>query len=88
MKGEETLAHGINSLIESELFRILGEDLLPETAFEIDQQWSGIMAFGKVKKPILKWLNSSTFLAVRLGGMGMALGSELGEIVSKEVLSS
>ncbi len=88
VKGEETVDHGISTLIEKELFRILRNDLLPDTAFEIDQQWSGIMAFGAVKKPILKWLNPSTFLAVRLGGMGMALGSELGDIVSKEVLSS
>jgi glycine/D-amino acid oxidase-like deaminating enzyme len=88
IKAEETLKHGINAMIETELLRILSEDLLPNTAFEIEQQWSGIMAFGEVKKPILKWLNPSTFLAVRLGGMGMALGSELGEIVCQEVLSS
>ena len=86
IKTEETTEHGINLIIEQELIRILKTDLLPNTDFTIDQQWSGIMAFGDVKKPILKRLNPTTFLAVRLGGMGMALGSELGEIVSEEIL--
>ena len=83
---EETTKHGINPKIEKELVRILKQELLPDYDVKIDQQWSGIMAFGNVKKPILKWLNPTTFAAVRLGGMGMALGSELGEIVSDEVL--
>ena len=85
---EETTQHGINPMIESKLISILKNDLLPNQEFEIDHQWSGIMAFGSDKEPILKWIDENTFVAVRLGGMGMALGSELGEIVSKEILSS
>jgi glycine/D-amino acid oxidase-like deaminating enzyme len=83
---EETTKHGINPLIEENLLSVLNTDLLPNQDFEIDHQWSGIMAFGDVKKPILKWVNEHTFLAVRLGGMGMALGSELGELASKAIL--
>ena len=85
VKGEETQQHGINPVIEKELFRILTHELLPYHEVKIEQQWSGIMAFGNIKKPILKWVNPFTFVAVRLGGMGMALGSQLGEIVSEEV---
>ena len=83
---EETIEHGINPKIEKELLRIINQELLPNQEVKIDHQWSGIMAFGDVKKPILKWVSSSTFVAVRLGGMGMALGSEIGEIVSDEIL--
>lgn len=83
---EETTDHGINPKIEAKLLSVLKNDLLPNHEFEIDQQWSGIMAFGNVKKPILKWVNPNTYVAVRLGGMGMALGSELGEIISNEIL--
>ena len=86
IKKEETTIHGINPLIEQKLLAVLKSDLLPNQDFEIDHQWSGIMAFGAVKKPILKWVDNHVFLAVRLGGMGMALGSALGEIVSEEVL--
>lgn len=84
-KGEETLKNGIHPEIEKELLRILKEDILPNQEFNIVQQWSGIMAFGAFKKPILEWVNNDTLLAVRLGGMGMAIGSELGDLVSVEI---
>ena len=85
-KGEQTTEFGINPMIEERLKLLLTNDLLPGIDFEIDHQWSGIMAFGNEKKPILEWTDSSTLLAVRLGGMGMAIGSELGELASDLVL--
>ena len=88
MKVEETTEHGINSKIEKELLSILKNDLIPNQDFQIDRQWSGIMAFGDVKKPLIQWVDTNTFIGVRLGGMGMALGSHLGEIISEEILSS
>lgn len=84
-KGEETLKNGIHPEIEKELIRKLKEEILPNQKFEIAQKWSGIMAFGEVKKPILEWVTPEILLAVRLGGMGMAIGSELGELVSIEI---
>jgi glycine/D-amino acid oxidase-like deaminating enzyme len=88
MKTEETTVQGINPKIEHELHRILRNDLLPDTPFEIDQKWSGIMAFGSEKWPIIRWINSSILVAVRLSGMGMALGSSIGERVAEEVISN
>lgn len=84
--GEQTTEFGINPTIDQHLKQMLKNDILPNVAYEIDQQWSGIMAFGNEKKPILEWTDSSTLLAVRLGGMGMAIGSELGEQASGMVL--
>lgn len=84
--GEQTTKFGINPTIDQHLKQMLKNDILPNVAYEIDQQWSGIMAFGNEKKPILEWTDSSTLLAVRLGGMGMAIGSELGEQASGMVL--
>ena len=86
IKGEQTTAFGINPKIEEHLRQMLKNDLLPGVDFEIERQWSGIMAFGNEKKPILEWSDSRTLLAVRLGGMGMAIGSELGELASDLVL--
>lgn len=85
-KGEETTEQGINSTIDKALRKILTEEILLDVEFEIDQQWSGIMAFGNEKNPILEWQSHSVLLAVRLGGMGMAIGTELGDIASDMVL--
>ena len=46
-------------------------------------QWSGIMAMGKDKLPIVKRENDSLILCVRMGGMGVALGP----VLSDEVVS-
>lgn len=37
------------------------------------------MAFGDDKYPILKRINNQLIVAVKLGGMGIALGSLIGE---------
>lgn len=87
-RGEETLNQGINPKIDKELRRILGEEILPGLSFEIAQQWTGIMAFGDDKNPILEWTDTCVLLAVRLGGMGMAIGTELGDVASDMVLST
>ncbi len=55
--------------------------VLPNRHFEIDMHWSGIMAMGKEKLPIVKRENENLLLCVRMSGMGVALGPILsGEI--------
>ena len=76
---ENTTSFGTTEIIMNDLMHKLQQIILPETPFEIDQSWSGIMAFGKDKFPILKMINSHIIVAARLGGMGIAIGSELGE---------
>ena len=49
-------------------------------------EWSGIMAFGKSKQPIIKKIGENAVLGVRLGGMGIALGSLVGKRVSEMIL--
>lgn len=85
-KGEQTTEFGNNHTIEKHLKQMLANDILPEVDFEIEHQWSGIMAFGSDKQPILKWVDVHTLAAVRLGGMGMAIGSALGDEASVWVL--
>jgi gamma-glutamylputrescine oxidase len=41
-------------------------------------KWSGIMAFGNSKKPIIQKVNDNLVIGVRLGGMGVAIGSSMG----------
>lgn len=68
-----------NDLIINYLEALLKKDILPNKKFKIERQWTGIMGMGKSKTPILKKINKHTVAAVRLGGMGVALGSMLGK---------
>ena len=52
--------------------------ILPNQKFEVDHNWSGIMAFGPNKKPILQKQSDRVSVGVRLGGMGVAIGSKIG----------
>lgn len=74
---ESTLHFGSNQKILTQLNTYLKELILPETPFEIDYSWSGIMAFGTNKLPLVEQISERQFLAVRLNGMGVALGSKI-----------
>ncbi|MEM7162770.1 MAG: FAD-dependent oxidoreductase [Bacteroidota bacterium] len=78
-EGEKTTDLGTSTLIQSQLLNILTTQILPGKDFEIDQTWSGIMAVGQSKKPIVKKLSDRTYCAVRLGGMGVAIGLLTGQ---------
>ncbi|MDG5491015.1 FAD-binding oxidoreductase [Psychroserpens sp. SPM9] len=78
-KGEETTAFGQTERIQNELEHLLKSTILPNTAFEIDQRWSGIMGVGQQKKPVVKQLSNHVCCGVRLGGMGVAIGSLIGQ---------
>ncbi|HEY1031171.1 MAG TPA: FAD-dependent oxidoreductase [Flavipsychrobacter sp.] len=75
-EGETTTALTLNERIQQDLEAKLREVILPGTPFTIAQRWSGIMAFGKTKRPIIKAYSPRVFGAFRMGGMGVALGSE------------
>ena len=78
-KVEETTKFGETEVIQNELERILKETILPNTNFEIEQKWSGIMGVGKSKKAIVKQVSNHVFCGIRLGGMGIAIGSLVGK---------
>jgi len=75
---EATAEFGRTSLVQEELRRLLKEVILPDTPFEIDRNWSGIMGVGGKKRPIIKQLSNNVYCGVRLGGMGIAIGSAVG----------
>ena len=60
--------------------------ILPNTPFEIEDRWAGIMAFGSSKFPILKKASHRISIGVRMGGMGIAIGSEIGEKLAEMIL--
>lgn len=77
-KGEETASFGEQKNIRKYLEQILQTVILPNQDVKIDRWWSGIMGVGEKKEPIVKMLGVNTLAAVRLGGMGVALGTEVG----------
>ena len=77
-KGEETTTFAETQLVQDKLEELLKTTILPETDFEIDHRWSGIMGLGSSKKPIIKQLDNNIYCGVRLGGMGVAIGSSIG----------
>jgi len=85
---ETTTSFNINEHIYNLLLQKLSTHILPNQPFEIDMQWSGIMAFGATKKPNLKWLSTNTFGAFKMGGMGVAIGSLAGEIAAENIATS
>ncbi len=43
------------------------------------------MGVGKEKKPIIEFAKKNILAAVRMGGMGIAIGSLVGEIAAKKI---
>ncbi|ARV15792.1 NAD(P)/FAD-dependent oxidoreductase [Polaribacter sp. SA4-12] len=78
-KTEETTEFGQTEIIQNELETILKETVLPNINFEIAHRWSGIMGVGNQKKAIVKEVSENVFCGVRLGGMGIAIGSLIGK---------
>jgi gamma-glutamylputrescine oxidase len=79
ISNEMTDAFGTTELIQNALKQLLTEVILPDTPFEIDTWWSGILGIGNQKKPIIERVSPNVVVAVRMGGMGVAIGSLVGE---------
>jgi gamma-glutamylputrescine oxidase len=78
-KTEETAEFGETKIIQNKLEDLLKTAILPNTKFEIDHSWSGIMGVGQQKKAIVKQISNHVYCGVRLGGMGIAIGSLVGK---------
>ena len=86
-EGESSTIFEVRDLIKNRLVSDLETLILPEQRFEIDHFWAGIMAFGPNKQPLLKQISPNVFAGVRLGGMGVAIGSKLGYDLASKMLA-
>ena len=75
---ENTNEFGVTDTIQSKLEKLLKDVILPQSNFEIEQRWSGIMGIGNKKTTITKQLSNNVYCGVRLGGMGVAIGTNVG----------
>jgi gamma-glutamylputrescine oxidase len=79
---EETFSIDTSEPVQQELLRFMKETVLPGIPFRISLCWSGTMAVGKEKKPIIQKISERVFCAVRMSGMGVALAPQVGKIVA------
>ncbi len=82
MEDESTTNFGINLTIRDRIYTDLEQMILPDKPFKIDMEWSGIMGFGENKSPIIKKINEKIAVGVRLGGMGVAIGTQIGDEIT------
>lgn len=83
LKGETTTQIGTTAKIQTQLEKLLKTVIIPGQKFEIEHRWAGIMGVGAEKKPIIKHYSPNVFCAVRMGGMGVAIGSLVGKEAAK-----
>ncbi|MCC6937603.1 MAG: FAD-binding oxidoreductase [Flavobacteriales bacterium] len=73
--GETTTNDGTTEQIQFALEDLLRTVILPGREFKIVRRWSGVMGFGATSKaPLIERISPRVSVAVRLGGMGVAIG--------------
>jgi gamma-glutamylputrescine oxidase len=85
---EKTTEHALTSVVQQRLDELLQTMILPGIDYTIDMRWAGTMGVGKTKTPIVRKIEERVFCAVRMGGMGVALGSLTGEEVAELALKN
>ncbi|GEP96490.1 NAD(P)/FAD-dependent oxidoreductase [Chitinophaga cymbidii] len=86
--GETTTSIALQESIQQNLEEKLRTLILPHHPFTIEDRWAGIMAFGPTKQPLVQPHSDHIFFAVRMGGMGVAIGSEIGRQLAAMMLQN
>ncbi|HSF52623.1 MAG TPA: FAD-dependent oxidoreductase [Algoriphagus sp.] len=80
---EKTLDFETNPKIKAHLQNLAKEVIFSGRELEWEMEWTGIMAFGPKKSPLIQAIGKKTAVAVRLGGMGVAIGWQVGKELSR-----
>lgn len=78
-EGETTTKLETSDEIISALEKLLSTVILPNQQYSIEYQWAGIMGVGQTKSPIIEKIDDKIGIGVRMGGMGVAIGSLVGK---------
>jgi len=73
-EGEATTEFGVNEKLRKQLLQDANHLIVPNQKIELDYVWSGIMAFGNQKNPLIQKVSDRVVVGIRLGGMGVAIG--------------
>ncbi|MBK7985439.1 MAG: FAD-binding oxidoreductase [Ignavibacteria bacterium] len=77
--GEQTYDFSLTDAIQYALETLLQQVIIPNREYRIEHKWSGIMGFSDTKLPIVKFANPRIAIGFGCNGMGVALGSLIGE---------
>lgn len=80
---EETYTDGLTEVVQNRLDEMLATIVAPGVEQEVDQRWSGFMAMGEKKSYLIERKAPGMVIAVRCGGMGVAIGSLAGKEAAK-----
>lgn len=84
-EAEETFNKGTTELIQNRLEELLKTVILPDNDFRIDRTWSGTLGLGNNREPIVLEKEKNLYIGVRMGGMGVAIGSGIGKELSEMI---
>lgn len=76
---ESTTVFGTNKKIKEHLFDFAKNTLKLEGEWQAEYEWSGIMGFTESKTPEVRKLDDHRYVAAGLSGMGVAIGTKVGE---------
>jgi gamma-glutamylputrescine oxidase len=85
-EGETTTELDNTSQIMDALNVLLKEVILPNQTVKIDYQWAGIMGVGENKTPFIEKISPNIAIGVKMGGMGVAIGSLVGKEVAELIV--
>jgi gamma-glutamylputrescine oxidase len=79
MQEESTDKMELTDAIQNFLEEFLTKHICSNHIAPVEMRWSGILGIGDEKKPIITQYSDHIFTAVRLGGMGVAIGILVGK---------
>ncbi len=88
LQAETTDQFGINPKVKTALLNFTEQYLGLDTTDLFMDNWSGILGVGSNKEPIIKEIEEGVYTALRLGGMGVAIGARTGHRVIEVIESS
>jgi len=85
---ESTALQGNTDEVVNALKNFIQDKIHTTSTIEIDIAWSGILGVGKDERPVVKQIKENIFIGARLGGIGVAIGSLIGEELAELIDSS
>lgn len=87
MERESTSEFGLTNKITSWLTEFAEQHVVGRP-IRFSHSWSGILGVGPSKQPIVKHVSERMTAAVRLGGMGVAIGSVVGQKAAEKAIEA
>ena len=85
---ESTSIQGNTDEVVSALTNFLQLKIHTTSEIEIDLVWSGILGVGRDERSVVTQVQENVFVGARLGGIGVAIGSLVGQELAELIDSS